>query len=70
MASTKPFRFFDLIPELRNDIYDLLFEDHVVDCEFSRYEVPGILLFSRQAFAEAHGAYDIQRQEYHDCAEI
>lgn len=64
MASGEAFRFFDLIPELRNHIYDLLFENHVVDCESSRYEVPGILLVSKQTFAEAHGAYDIQRKSH------
>lgn len=68
MASQKPFSFFDLIPELRNHVYDILFADHVVDLESSRYKVPGLLLASKQAFAEAHGPYDTQRDTKIACA--
>ncbi|CAK3928523.1 Hypothetical predicted protein [Lecanosticta acicola] len=57
------------MPELRNHVYELLFENHIVDCEASSYETPGILLASKQTFVEAHGAY-YRRSTFHSTGSV
>ncbi|KAK4494820.1 hypothetical protein PRZ48_014176 [Zasmidium cellare] len=57
MANEPESRLLKLAAELRNRIYDMVFEDHAIDWDDHKPAAPGILLACKHTHTEAIGAY-------------